>query len=140
MLNPYLVIFYLRTNILEPKPEPNDYVDDTGSTNFGDVSSVLSLKPGVNYNQEDKSLAGPEFVVKNRMTMSQYQIIANARGKFNIQLFFYLDSKNLRYNMEDDLILENSKQSETLEESPAKKSIDKKSDLEFSTTLIKNQK
>jgi len=42
--------------------------------------------------------------------------------------------------MEDDLILEDSKQSETLEESPAKKSIDKKSDLEFSTTLIKNQK
>ena len=58
-----------------------DFINETNSTTFGDVSSVLSLMPGVHYHQDEKAMKGPEFKQGNRMTMKDYKIIAKTRGK-----------------------------------------------------------
>lgn len=64
------------------KLEESDFVDQqNGSNAFGDMSSVLDIKPGVQYNINDKLIKGPEFKLSNKMTIKDYNIIAKSRGK-----------------------------------------------------------
>jgi hypothetical protein len=59
----------------------SDYMDDTNNSTQPDPTSVISLKPGVNLNGKGKSLAGPVYDRKNRMTLQEYTQVASSKGK-----------------------------------------------------------
>jgi hypothetical protein len=63
--------------------DESDYIDDTNNTTFAGGSSNISLQMGVNLNQKDNQVEGPQFRISNRMTLNEYKIIANSRGKIH---------------------------------------------------------
>lgn len=60
--------------------DQSDYIDDTNNTTFAGGSSSISLQMGVNLNQRDHQVEGPQFRINNRMTLNEYKIIAKSRG------------------------------------------------------------
>ena len=60
--------------------EHSDYMDDTNNSTQPDPTHVISLKPGVNLNGKGKTLAGPAYDRKNRMTLQEYAQVASSKG------------------------------------------------------------
>lgn len=58
----------------------SDYMDDTNNSSQHDLSSIISLQPGVNLNGKGKTLAGPAYDRKNRMTLQEYAQVASNKG------------------------------------------------------------
>ncbi|CAI2361669.1 unnamed protein product [Moneuplotes crassus] len=63
-----------------------DFIDESQcSATFGDLSSVLALMPGVQYNTRDKTLRGPLYRRENKMAIHDYKVISNSRENAKIR-------------------------------------------------------